>query len=329
MTTSGRGPQARVAGHRPDVRGVINAILPTPPLFLFAPQGGAERFARLFGETWREIPSSARRRIIESWQAQPRDSGEVVPRVELLDGWEGTGWCGPTALIARRGLLLKFRKPIIDGRTDDEARELIAWVLALVCQFASGGGAAGQDSAGFDDAMGADDLMAGVGLRSRRDGRPGRGTPARRDAQVRRPAHLGGRALLPRFPAAGRRSRTLSDCRATLDRRGRYRPRTHEKPARDVRGPTARSSSPGLTTRLFAGGGPAGPPVANRWSVQGGPPDPRPAGTRERKAQGGTLSSARHLGEFRIITLSPAAAAARQPLRALGRDGTGIALRIA
>src|SRR4051812_30768177 len=69
--------------------GQFRRLLPRHHIYLFAPKGGGERFARLFVETWRRLPLYARRRILKHWKNDRRADTVLRPQIELLSGWAG------------------------------------------------------------------------------------------------------------------------------------------------------------------------------------------------------------------------------------------------
>src|SRR5579885_3722622 len=64
------------------------SLLPRHGIRLFAPHGEGERFARLFANTWSQIPLGPRRSILRHWrQPCPILAGESLPRIHLLEDW--------------------------------------------------------------------------------------------------------------------------------------------------------------------------------------------------------------------------------------------------
>ena len=118
----------------------FSVLWPRPPLRLFAPSGGAERFTRLFRETWLSIGLGDRRRMLAYWTSQRKHCGPLWPRVELLEFWDGTrvrGLGGLKAGVYLRGFELRFRTKMVDAYPDDLVRNLIAHELAHVWQYAT------------------------------------------------------------------------------------------------------------------------------------------------------------------------------------------------
>jgi hypothetical protein len=113
-------------------------------LSLFAPHGEGQRFARLFRETWAQIPLWARRAILRHWRVMG------FTRVELVNDWSGRqgakgyragrpvrrgkGLRGDKACCTWRGHKLRFWCPIVRAYPDDLVRDLIAHELAHVVQ---------------------------------------------------------------------------------------------------------------------------------------------------------------------------------------------------
>ena len=124
-------------------RGLAFPLLPRHGVWLFAPDGGGERFATLFQETWARIPLGPRRAIVRHWRsgpfAYPKPFG---PEVGLMSGWSGRsggrGLRGDKARTTRAGHTLTFWTKIVAAYPDDLVRDLIAHELAHVFQCADG-----------------------------------------------------------------------------------------------------------------------------------------------------------------------------------------------
>jgi hypothetical protein len=148
--------------------GATTKLWPRPPLYLFAPYGGAERFTRVFRETWRKLPSWARRAMLRHWRVGPAYSFNILtPRVELLECFEGThtrGRGGVKAAVYNRGHELKFRTRIVDAYPDHLVRDLIAHELAHVWQQATGCFETEGDDAEAQNEEAADCLMVRWGF---------------------------------------------------------------------------------------------------------------------------------------------------------------------
>jgi hypothetical protein len=82
----------------------------------YAYAGNADRFARLFRETWESVPATDKRRITTHWR---RDI--LPPLVELMDDWSGRPPCGMgnTSLLGRQ---LRFCAPTMDAASEPGAR---------------------------------------------------------------------------------------------------------------------------------------------------------------------------------------------------------------
>ncbi len=143
--------------------GATTKVWPRPPLYLFAPDGGAERFTRLFRETWLRIPYWCRRRMLIHWRPCPECPSNILnPRVELLEFWKDTplrGLRGLKAAVYQRGHQLRFRTRIVNAYPDHLVRDLIAHELAHVCQYATGSFATEGDDAEARNEIGADDMV--------------------------------------------------------------------------------------------------------------------------------------------------------------------------
>src|SRR4051794_13519671 len=70
-------------------KGYWFSLLPRHGVFLFAPNRGGERFARLFRETWGRLPLYARRRILKHWRSDPVPLPLFKPEIGLLKDWSG------------------------------------------------------------------------------------------------------------------------------------------------------------------------------------------------------------------------------------------------
>ena len=143
--------------------GATTKLWPRPPLYLFAPDGGAERFTRLFRETWRRIPCWYRGSMLRHWRVAPEFPRYVLtPQVQLLECWGDTprrSLRGVKAAVSEAGHRLKFRTRVVDAYPDDLVRDLIAHELAHVVQCATGGIELEGDDAGFWNEVGADELV--------------------------------------------------------------------------------------------------------------------------------------------------------------------------
>lgn len=109
------------------------------PLWLFAPHGDGERFARLWDETWRRLPLAVRRAIRRHWRS-PKAIGYGViqsPLIELLDDWVVREEGGLGAVF-RGGHQVRFAAEAVDAAPDDVVQDLIAHELAHVHQWAVG-----------------------------------------------------------------------------------------------------------------------------------------------------------------------------------------------
>jgi hypothetical protein len=122
-------------------------LIPGCPVLLTArwPEDRAadSRFISVFRDTWRRLPSPARRRILHYWRTDPLREytrGPVSPLFELMtdlsefekDSANVIGMC------SRRGHEVRFRTPIIDRMPDDHLATVVAHELAHVFHYASG-----------------------------------------------------------------------------------------------------------------------------------------------------------------------------------------------
>ncbi len=119
------------------------SLLPRHGIRLFAPHGEGERFARLFANTWSQIPLGPRRSILRHWrQPCPILAGESLPRIELLNAWSGRqrgrGLRGDKAMVLWKGHRLRFWRPIVAAYPDNLVKDLIAHELAHVYQDSRG-----------------------------------------------------------------------------------------------------------------------------------------------------------------------------------------------
>lgn len=125
-------------------------LLPRHRIYLFAPEPStkeeAERFARLFVETWKRIPLRVRREMLWYWKEPERRAGiRMRPQIELLPDWSGhelrrgrRGLNGTKASTSMVGYELRFWTKIVAVYPDELVRALIAHELAHVCQAAEG-----------------------------------------------------------------------------------------------------------------------------------------------------------------------------------------------
>lgn len=131
-------------------RGVYYRLHPKKPIFLFAPNGGGGRFARLFRETWLRIPLGSQRTIFKYWRIDRDADPSVNPSIELLAHWSdrhrGRGLAGDKAAVSRQGHVLRFWTRIVEAYPDELVRDLIAHELAHV----------EQHGLGFKNTLGAD-----------------------------------------------------------------------------------------------------------------------------------------------------------------------------
>lgn len=91
-----------------------------------------DRLVRLFRETWRCVPASARRRLRRYWR---RHGGG--PRVELMSYWSGYE-PGISAQVGLLGHQVRFHTPFIELSNEADVRFIIAHELAHVLQWATG-----------------------------------------------------------------------------------------------------------------------------------------------------------------------------------------------
>jgi len=132
----------------------FHPLLPRHRVYLFAPHKSdapGKRFARLFVETWKQIPLGPRRAILRHWRnggVAPFSVGIPLafsPLIELLSGWSkqevrrgGHGLRGTKAMVSYRGHKLQFWSKIVAVYPDSLVRDLIAHELAHVLQSARG-----------------------------------------------------------------------------------------------------------------------------------------------------------------------------------------------
>ena len=96
-------------------------LLPRHRVYLFAPYPSTKeegkRFARLFIETWKQIPLGPRRAILRHWRSHECTSlpSALCPMIELLSSWSGQevhrgghGLRATKAAVSPLGNLMKF-----------------------------------------------------------------------------------------------------------------------------------------------------------------------------------------------------------------------------
>jgi len=116
-------------------------------LFLYWIDGDGPRFARLFAETWRQLPLWARRRILRYWrETHPRTSNDTLveveppwPHIELLADKSDFHWRGNSKdAMAQtvKGKLFAFKSSVMDTMPDAEVLFTIAHELAHAFYFA-------------------------------------------------------------------------------------------------------------------------------------------------------------------------------------------------
>lgn len=122
--------------------GVTFALLPRHGIFLSAPHGGGERFARLFLETWRRLPLFVRRSVLRHWRTDVSPASPVGPAIELLAEWStrvrGRGLGGAWGGARDHGHTLRFWAKIVAAFSDELVRDLIAHEVAHVYQWSVG-----------------------------------------------------------------------------------------------------------------------------------------------------------------------------------------------
>jgi hypothetical protein len=64
-------------------------LLPRHRVFLYAPHGGGELFAKRFAEVWTRIPLKDRRNFLRHWRQRPDDpvTGSYIVAVMLVNAW--------------------------------------------------------------------------------------------------------------------------------------------------------------------------------------------------------------------------------------------------
>jgi hypothetical protein len=114
-------------------------------IYLYAPNGGGERFSKLFVETWKRLPLWARRRMLRHWNSYNCSYLGYSPLIQLLSGWSnqridrgGGGLRGTKGVVNRLGHHIQFWTKIVAAYPDELVRDLIAHELAHVVQWASG-----------------------------------------------------------------------------------------------------------------------------------------------------------------------------------------------
>jgi hypothetical protein len=121
-------------------RGYFLKLVPRHPLYLFAPNGGGDRLARLFHETWRRVPLGPRRAMLGYWRTEADQRMSLTPTVDLLNDWSSRrgrrGLRGDKAETSERGCKLRFWTKIIAVYPDELVLDLIAHELAHVYQWA-------------------------------------------------------------------------------------------------------------------------------------------------------------------------------------------------
>jgi|SRR5665213_1145590 len=109
--------------------------------------GDGDRFARLFTETWFQLPPAARTSILTHWTQE--DNPEIW--IEFSNAWRK---CATRyAEICCRGCELNFNAQEFDGMPEAVAKAVIAHELAHAFQYATG-----KDQA-VDIESDADDLI--------------------------------------------------------------------------------------------------------------------------------------------------------------------------
>ncbi len=153
-------------------RSKLIPIVPTSDLYLAnlaRDCADGHRFARIFRDTWRQIPLGDRRRMVKHWHTDERmDSGWSHPRIsrrmererfpisrsdyiasiQLIAGWnkeyiyphylpDDAEHCGAFVTVAAMGHKLWFHAPSVARMPDNVVANLIAKGLAHVYQWAT------------------------------------------------------------------------------------------------------------------------------------------------------------------------------------------------
>jgi len=156
--------------------------------------GEDERFARLFGETLKQVRLRAGREIYRHWREDPQrylasvpdpklrpepgrtytmaDGMMIAPRIEVLNGWIGGSGdsivgserhCGALGGVYARGHCLRFHALSVDRMPEEVVRDLVAHELAHV--YLQAIGVADEMEQG-DLEQAADEVMDGWGFDS-------------------------------------------------------------------------------------------------------------------------------------------------------------------
>jgi hypothetical protein len=138
----------------------FHRLLRPHKVYLYAlpsiPEKEAQRFARLFVETWKRIRLGPRRAILRHWRDDRKNHTLTFsPWIELSSSWTGQevrrgghGLRGTKANTSSRGHKLRFWSKIVAVYPDNLVQDLIAHELAHVYQWATD-----RQPEGFDDAM--------------------------------------------------------------------------------------------------------------------------------------------------------------------------------
>lgn len=110
-------------------------LLPRHGVNLFAPNGGGERFARLFRETWRRLPLFVRRRLLKHWRCGLFPGHDFSPFVVLASDWPGRVRDAMGA-AGDRGHRLCFWTEGVADFPDELVMDLVAHELAHAYQWA-------------------------------------------------------------------------------------------------------------------------------------------------------------------------------------------------